>query len=154
MAADGFRALAEAMEAAPEEHPDDPITQLRQVGRSYVLLAVRNPEKTMLMFGGVLDFSECGDELRETGERAFQGLLNIVENGQKAGLYGDRDPMTLALSVWSHVHGLSMLHTGGQIAARVPVPDEEALLGIAEGIGEILWNGLIDKEALIKKKKS
>ena len=153
VAADGFLALAEAMEKAAADNPGDPVTQLRQAGRSYIVLAVRNPEKTMLMFGGVVDFSDCGDELRDAGRRAFEGLYNIVENGRRAGIYGERDSMTLSLSVWSHVHGLSMLYTGGQLGPSTEIPDEKGLLEMAEAIGEILWNGLIDKEALSKRSR-
>jgi len=141
LAQTGFDRLALAMETAEAQHPDDPRRQLQEAGIAYVLLAIRHPETTQLMFGGILDPCEDDPALKEVGGKAFQGLLKIVSNGQQAGIYRDRDTMKLALAAWSLVHGLSMLLTAGQL--RGTATTEEEIARLVAGLGEQLQIGML-----------
>jgi len=137
----GFERLADARRAAESKFPDDPQRQLLEAGTAYVRLAVRHPETTQLMFGGVLDACEEDTELSEAGEKAFQGLVKIVSNGRDRGLYRDRDLMELALAAWSLVHGLAMLLTAGQLGEAGM--SEEEIARLVSGLGELLQIGML-----------
>jgi len=137
----GFDRLAQAMRAAEAKYPDDPRRQLQEAGVAYVLLAVRHPETTQLMFGGILDPGEDDPKLKEFGGKAFQGLLKIVSNGQQAAIYRDRDTMELALAAWSLVHGLAMLLTAGQL--RDTVTTEAEITRLVADLGELLQAGML-----------
>lgn len=117
----GFRDLSAAMENISGKYIDDPQKQLIESGIAYILLAVKNPEIFGLMFGGILD---CPEELSEAGNSSFQGLVKIIENGQKAGIYKDMDSQILTLSAWSTVHGISMLINAGLLKDSVKNEDE------------------------------
>jgi AcrR family transcriptional regulator len=141
LAQDGFDRLANAMQKAEKKYPDDPRRQLQEAGVAYVILAVRHPETTHLMFGGVLNACEDDPELMEAGQKAFQGLLKIVSNGQREGIYRNRETMELALAAWSLVHGLAMLLIAGQL--RDTVTTEEEILRLVTGLGDLLQTGML-----------
>jgi len=84
IAAEGFEALAGALEEVTASHPDDPASQLTEAGVAYVLLAVREPQRAQLMFGGSLDFDATGAPLQSTGQSAFNALVEIIAAGQRA----------------------------------------------------------------------
>ena len=123
IAHDGFRRLGQAMADVAARHPD-PRTQFIEAGRAYAELALKNPEIVQLMFGGYLDPSRCSEELREDADKAFQGLLKIIENGKAAGLLKKRNSQELALAAWSMAHGYAMLAIGGQLAEVAPTKKE------------------------------
>jgi AcrR family transcriptional regulator len=119
IAHEGFRRLGQAMADVEARHAD-PRVQLIEAGRAYTELALKNPEIVQLMFGGYLDPGRCGEELRADADKAFQGLVKIIENGKAAGLLKKRDSQELALAAWSMAHGYSMLAIGGQLAEVAP----------------------------------
>ncbi|QKT03002.1 TetR/AcrR family transcriptional regulator [Ectothiorhodospiraceae bacterium 2226] len=120
----GFRRLGAAMAAAEAAHPDDPLRQLEEAGWAYVDLAVRNPEITQLMFGGVLEPERCDAKMLADAQGAFEGLLRIIENGRAAGLLQARDSQELALAAWSLAHGFAMLVAGGQLPPPLVAGDQ------------------------------
>jgi AcrR family transcriptional regulator len=112
----GFEQLSAAMAEVVERCSDDPAKQLIEAGIAYVLLAVRNPETAHLMFGGgSLDLKAADETLEQAGKRAFEGLVQIVENGLRAGIYRDGDAGNLALAAWANVHGLASLIIAGRL---------------------------------------
>jgi AcrR family transcriptional regulator len=137
----GYRRLAEAMEACIADHPDAPLAQLNQASHAYVDLAIRHPQMLNLMFGGVLQPEEWSDELIEESNRAFEGLLNIIRNGQQAGLYVTGDTEEMALLVWSTVHGFSMLCSAGHL--RDIADDKEKIHALVDSMGQMLVSGIL-----------
>lgn len=137
----GFQQLGDAITQARRDYPDEPRRQLREAGIAYVRLAVQNPEITHLMFGGVLSPSDYPPSLKQVSDQAFQGVLDIVKNGQSAGLYKERDAYDLALAAWSCVHGLAMLVSARQL--DVDGSDEDSIRAITERVGEILATGML-----------
>lgn len=108
----GFLELAEAMDRAfsaktPEE-------RFQSSGLLYVKLAVAHPVRTQLMFSRTIQCEEVPESLQVAGKRAFQGLVTIIEDGQKRGAFtGQSDAMTFAFSAWSMVHGIAGLISAG-----------------------------------------
>lgn len=124
----GFARLRDAMYGIIDAYPVDPRAQLIEAGVAYVRLAVANPEMNHLMFGGVLVDEAIPESLRETSQQSFQGLLDILDNGTRVGLYVDRPSLELAATAWSLVHGLAMLASTGKLKGpHAPKPDPEAL---------------------------
>lgn len=107
----GHTELADAMEAAVRDAPDDPLGQLRGVGRAYVQLALRRPALFRLMFSGAI----CALEAQEAdgGEvhsaRSFDLLVQVVRDGQAGGKVRPGPPEQVAVTAWALVHGLSVL---------------------------------------------
>jgi AcrR family transcriptional regulator len=143
IAQEGFRRLGQAMADVESGH-DDPQTQLIEAGRAYVELAVRNPEITQLMFGGFIDPQRCSDELIADADKAYKGLVKIIENGQASGLLKSRDSQELALAAWSMAHGFAMLVTGGQVAHVASTKKEIDALNHA--LSRLLLDGLAAKK--------
>lgn len=115
IAEEGFARLADEIAEAEKAHPSDPCAQLQDVGFRYVKLALQNREHIKVMFGGViLDHDVCLP-LKEKSDRAFDGLVRVIVNGQNAKEFPAGDPVPMAVSAWSAVHGFSMLLSTGQL---------------------------------------
>lgn len=141
----GFRRLAEAMDRCVADHPDDPLAQLHRASHAYVDLATAHPQMTNLMFGGLVPPRQCPPALAQESERAFEGLLRIVRNGQAAGLYVDKDTQEIALLAWSTVHGFSMLCSAGHLP---DVADDKARRDqLVTTLGGMLISGIGRRQA-------
>lgn len=111
----GFEELQEAIAEKAERYPNNPKKQLKEAGVAYVRLAVAHPERTRLMFGGVIPQEEFPESLADASEATFDQVLEIVEAGRRSGDFKYRDPKTMATAVWSQFHGLAMLILSGQV---------------------------------------
>jgi AcrR family transcriptional regulator len=111
----GFNQLAAQLLTAVESHPGDPVRQLQEAGHEYIKTALKNPQCTQLMFGGILPCDDTYPELNSSGDAAFEGLKLIIEQGQASGVFRQGEVELLALSVWSGIHGLSMILIGGAL---------------------------------------
>ncbi|MDH5229424.1 MAG: TetR/AcrR family transcriptional regulator [Gammaproteobacteria bacterium] len=140
IAAVGFKRLADAMQQCIAQDPQNPLKQLQASGLAYVRLAVQYPDITHLMFGGALGYENLPADLIEVSDAAFGGLLQIIDNGKQAGLYQDEDTMSLALVVWSSVHGLSMLISAGKLQDHVKNQDDVDCM--AELVTRFLLSGI------------
>jgi AcrR family transcriptional regulator len=136
----GFESLADAMAAAERGHPDDPRAQLIDAGIAYVRLAVRNPHIAQLMFGGVVEPAAGPAPLGRACDEAFKGLVRIIENGQRDGIYKDAPTMDLVVAAWSMVHGLAMLVTAGQLKG---VDSPAQIEDLARTVGVLLQTGML-----------
>lgn len=92
---DGFTEFARAIATTD----NDPTDRLLASGRAYRTFALANPTLYSLMFGG-----QC-DPDTEVAADAFTALLEIVRYGQVGGIIRDDDPGSIAMQVWSCVHG-------------------------------------------------
>ncbi|HWM27621.1 MAG TPA: TetR/AcrR family transcriptional regulator [Woeseiaceae bacterium] len=140
LAETGFLRLRDAMYASITKHPDDPRQQFVESAAAYVGLAVANPEMNQLMFSGTVPDDARSDSFRETAQASFQGLLDIIENGMRAGLYVDRPLLELAATAWSLVHGLAMLVSTGKLpGSDTPDTDPQTM---ARRMAERLLDGI------------
>ena len=135
-----YSRLADEMDRCVAEFEKDPAKQLSAAASAYVNLAINHPQMTNLIFGGVLNNDNCSDELSEQSERAFQGVLNVIKNGQAVNLYIEKDTQELALFVWSQVHGFSMLLTAGQLGEAAD--DEQAINHLMNSLSQMVIEGI------------
>ena len=111
----GFDQLATQLAEAVALHPDDPIAQLQEAGHQYVNLALKYPQLTQLMFGGILPCDDTYPEMKQSGDAAFDGLKSIIREGQSRGLFKTVDLEVAALTAWSCIHGLTLLQMSGNL---------------------------------------
>jgi AcrR family transcriptional regulator len=115
LAETGFARLRDGLRAAAARFPGDPRRQLVEAAAVYVRLATEDPELTHLMFGGVLPDDAADEDQRQTAREAYQGLVAIIEQGVRDGVFVQHPPLELAATAWSLVHGLAMLLTTGRL---------------------------------------
>jgi AcrR family transcriptional regulator len=144
LAAIGYQRLADTLREVKAEFADQPTQAMLASGQAYVRLAVNNPEMTHLMFGGALESSSISEAtLIDCSGDAFNALLELVDLGLEKGIFQPKDRMEIALAMWSIMHGLSMLVTGGQLGDYAT--SDEAVQSLARKMGEMLMHGLAAK---------
>lgn len=144
VAAEGFERLADAL-SKPERtaHARKPHPALRRFqasGLAYVRFALGSPEHVLVMF----DWPLPGDrypELSAASKRAFSVLAELVEAAQSEGSLPAGDPLPLACTAWSLVHGVAKL----AIAGSLPFQSESAILRFAAQAIQTLYKGMAAK---------
>ncbi|MFT4085931.1 MAG: TetR/AcrR family transcriptional regulator [Gordonia sp. (in: high G+C Gram-positive bacteria)] len=99
---DGFREFSRAIAA----NDDAPLVRLLASGRAYREFALANPVLYSLMFSH--DCAPADDAARG----AFDVLVDVIRYGQVGGVIEAGDPESLAMRVWSCVHGAVSLELG------------------------------------------
>jgi AcrR family transcriptional regulator len=143
LSAEGFHRLRHGCEKAQARHPTDPKRQLVEAGMAYLYFAREKPVIVQLMFGGVISPDSSGAELKQAADAAFESLVRIVGNGQKAGIYQKGDVITLTLTAWSAVHGLALMISAGMLRTKTKTRTQVKKLG--ESVADILLSGLIKR---------
>ncbi len=122
VAAEGFERLAVAMRKAmaPAKTARE---RLELCGCGYVEFALRWPHHLVVMFDLPSTWNNQSRKNQPIGEDAFQVLLDCVVETQRAGDLPAGDPLPLAWTAWSLVHGIAKLATGGNLplSARATV---------------------------------
>jgi len=108
----GFERLALSLATVRSDHPGDPVNQLMAAGQAYVEWAIANPERTRLMYGGMMKSNTVPEDLHDSAESAYEAIYLIMDEGRKAGIFGGLDTDSMVVSAWSLVHGLTMLLLG------------------------------------------
>ena len=111
IARQGFEMLAAQKEKACQA--DGTLNELIEGGVRYVQFAVANPERYKLMFGTKIENRCEFEDLMAAGQAAFSVMIERVELGIQEGLLIDEEPLTLAKSCWTTVHGISSLFIDG-----------------------------------------
>ena len=101
VAAEGFRELTAAMEAAAEAA--DPLIG---VGLAYVEFALQKRGLFRLMFGPILVERTKYPALNEAANAAFECVQRVAGGGVKGGR---EEGATASMAAWGLVHGLSAL---------------------------------------------
>ncbi len=108
---DAFRRLRRTLDDVPAD--PDPAARLVALGEAYRTDALCDPHLYDAMFGG----EHLDAESRELQEEAFEPLVSAVEAAVGAKvLRHDADPGTVALGLWSALHGLVSI----QLHAHTP----------------------------------
>jgi len=121
VAARGFRALADSIDAAAASVPAGagPTARLAASARAYVDGAMKQPGRFALMFRPeLLDADHV--PLQVYGARAFESLVRLVRAAQDTGWRTAIPTRELAGSLWASMHGLASLWTHGAYARAVP----------------------------------
>jgi AcrR family transcriptional regulator len=113
VAAEGFRALREALVSAVERAAD-PAAGFKDQGRAYVRFAVQNPAHYRVMFGRSWGVRSEESEVVREGAAAFEALVALLVTLQAQGIARQGDPVQLARFIWASVHGVAMLALDGQ----------------------------------------
>ncbi|AKJ04384.1 TetR family transcriptional regulator [Archangium gephyra] len=107
VAEEGFRVMKARMQErmARETSPEG---RLVECGVAYVLFAMEHPAHFRVMFGP--HFTQPPKLGPPGGDLDSFGLLvDSITQGQRAGVFHEGEPLSLALTCWSLVHGLSSL---------------------------------------------
>lgn len=91
---------------------DDPLTELREMGRGYVRFGTENPEayRLLMMTKQEDDWSDTWTTDEPTqGDLAFMRLVNKVGQCIAEGALRETEPLRAAIVLWSAVHGLTAL---------------------------------------------
>ena len=108
----GFERLTASIETVRDDYPGDPVKQLMAAGQSYVEWAIANPQRTRLMYGGMMKSASIPDDLYESAESAYQAIYQVMDEGRRLNIFAGDDTDTMVVSAWSLVHGLTMLLLG------------------------------------------
>lgn len=102
-----FAGLEASMrEAAEEAHT--PLEVLQACGRAYVRFGLDNPEAYGIMFISRPDSIPASPE-NVTDLIAFSYVIDAVKGAMDAGAISEADPLTVALLLWTNVHGIVSL---------------------------------------------
>ncbi len=88
-----------------------PIDRLHQMGKNYLQFGLENPEFYDLMFiqdAPMNRLNEMGEGW-SSGDQALEALKIIIQDGMDQGLIVPAKVETVAMAVWSMVHGLVSL---------------------------------------------
>jgi AcrR family transcriptional regulator len=106
---EGFRLLAERIQATLREVPDEAFEQLLGVALAYVRFAEAHPWLMREMFSGLTIERETFASLQAASKTVYRLYIEVVRRGQERGKIVDGDPAALAGVLWSVLHGLAML---------------------------------------------
>jgi AcrR family transcriptional regulator len=135
----GFEQLASFVATVRSDHPGEPARQLMAAGQAYVEWAIANPERTRLMYGGMMKSDTVPEDLHTAAESAYEAIYQVMDEGRRTGIFGGMDTDSMVVSAWSLVHGLTMLLLGSgkldpagpeEVRALVSTVCKTALYGI------------------------
>jgi len=113
VAAEGFERLTAVMQKTMARG-QSPRERLIMCGSGYVDFALRWPLHLLVMFDLPHPPNDCSPA-HLAGMAAFQVLLDAVTAAQVSGDLPAGDPMPLAWTAWSLVHGIAKLATSGNL---------------------------------------
>lgn len=99
-----FERLISVLESIDEP---DPLERIRRFSRAYIEHAMANPElfRTMFLFPPELSVADAtGDEL-PAATKAFEIAYHAAVEAVGQGLVRSSDPLMVALTLWTGVHG-------------------------------------------------
>jgi len=136
VAAQGFDRLADSMISASAS-AGDALTAFEAIGCGYVQFALQWPDHFSIMFDSALNLRAYPD-YAASGQRAFQILLDRTVVAQEQDQLPAGDPVPLALTAWSLVHGIAKL----EVAKRLPLNSDDAILCFTRFATHALVEGL------------
>lgn len=106
---EGFHRLAEQIQSALREVPDEPFEQLQGIALAYVRFAQENPWLMREMFSGLSIERETFASLQAASKAVYHLYVEVVKRGQERGKIAEGEATALAGVLWSVLHGLAML---------------------------------------------
>jgi AcrR family transcriptional regulator len=138
VAKQGFDMMVAQMRHRMATYPDDPLMQLKYCGIGYIEFALDHPAHYKVMFGPSQDQKHASEALKRSSHTSFQTLLDAITACQAKTVAHAGDPMAMALTAWSMVHGFSMLRIDGLVQESA---FRQALPAMMEGVINNLYFG-------------
>jgi AcrR family transcriptional regulator len=107
--AQGFRQLAEQIQARLREAPDQAFEQLQAIASAYVQFAEAHPWLMREMFSGLTVEHEAFPELSAASKAVFTLYMEVIKQGQGQGSIIEGEPTALSGVLWALLHGVAML---------------------------------------------
>jgi len=120
----------------PLGHLEDPFERLKAISKAYIDFALENGEFYDLMFiiRSPMKSLSKDDSNWDEGNRAFDFLLNTINQCIGKGYFEGMNPEILAFTVWSMVHGIVSL----EIRNRCSVISEPNQIDLAKKAGNLV----------------
>jgi AcrR family transcriptional regulator len=113
VATEGFDRLTASMQKSMAR-ATSPLERLQECGCGYVAFALRWPQHFLVMFD--LPPASHGEEKQyPAGQNAFAVLERCIAEAQRSGDLPAGDPLPLAWTAWSLVHGIAKLAISGNL---------------------------------------
>jgi AcrR family transcriptional regulator len=116
LAETGFARLGVELRTAVEGAGEDFEARLRATATAYVHFATRDAALLELMFAGKR--RAPSGPLHDAAERAFSVVLELIEQGQSAGVLAHGDPERVGLVLFSTMQGIAALLNGGIVESE------------------------------------
>jgi AcrR family transcriptional regulator len=138
---EGFRQLYDSLKVAADANRSDPAAMLVEVAYAYLSFGLDSPSFFKIMFSGILEQEKAYPDFVAMSKKNFQLLVDLVEQGQIAGVLRMGPPERMAVSIWSMVHGFTALVIDRQIPGSIR--ETQDLKG--------LLSQVLDQIAMVKK---
>jgi AcrR family transcriptional regulator len=109
-----------------------PFERLRLSGKAYFEFALAHPRDYELMFMtncADLGLTRMSEELAQRAQSTFVFLVDRVSECMESGVFPRAEPRTVAVYIWTQVHGLASLWLVGQLSKDL---DEAGFRGLCE----------------------
>ena len=136
IAEEGYKKLSDSIIQSASLYPGEPELQFKEAGWGYISFALENPEHLKVMFG---NFSESCVLDKGT---SLDSLIELIRNCQDENLIRDEDPLILALTTWSTVHGLALIFINNQMPETGMPANRKSRDQLARKIIDTLFEGL------------
>lgn len=113
---EGFRLLVNYLSVL--NGVSEPFERLKAMGRAYIRFALENQDTYKLIFvmeEPMKHMASCATIDWDEGDKAFNLLMNTVQDCQKQGYFPNLQPVNLSFVIWSTMHGLCTLRTSGHL---------------------------------------
>jgi len=141
IAAAGFKACRAVLTEAAAGAGASPRRQLLAFGLAYVDFALEHPQLLRLMIGGVIPADQQSEELRAAHGQAFRDSTVIISAGMACGEFRAGDPIILAFTGWSVVHGFTQLVLGRELQEKLGA-SQGSIQSAARRVIETVLRGL------------
>jgi AcrR family transcriptional regulator len=117
LAEDGFTRLGAELQRALDGAGRDFTDRLHAAALAYVRFATQEAALLELMFAS--KHQAESDSLNESAERAFSVLLQLIRQGQAAGVLEAGEPERIGLLLFATLQGIATLTTSGMLPSDV-----------------------------------
>ena len=116
---EGYRQLFDCLASVVEQYRHDPLSQLIEAAWAYVQFALREPAHFKITLSGVVEKEREYPAFVELTRNSFGLLVEVTEACQQAGILKPGPSDQMAISVWSLVHGFTLLILEGQVSSSL-----------------------------------
>jgi AcrR family transcriptional regulator len=139
-----FEAFTAALRETQARTPGSALDQLQALGMAYIQFAAGNIPAFRLMFRPeLIDTPDRASSaaVQNAGQETYAVLVECIIRCQEEGSIPPGDPLVLALTAWSTVHGLVFIIIDSAFLKNANI-SIEAVPHIAQGVVQTLIHGL------------